>query len=237
MTMTVRRSTGCRDADRDRQLAAPGRTAAGGRRSARGVPHPLRVAKAINGVSFTLREGETLAILGESGSGKSVTAQAIMGILDTPPGYITGGEVRYCGTEHPGHGRGDPAPDPRPGDLDGLPGRALLAEPGVPRRLADRGDVPQAPRDEQVRLPGAGRSADGAGADPGGQAAGQGLPAPVLRRDAAADHDRHGDRAGPGRADRRRADHRPRRHRAGPDHAAAEGAAGGAQDGADPDHP
>src|SRR5215208_6981487 len=55
------------------------------------------VSKAINGVSFHLREGETLAILGESGSGKSVTAQAIMGILDSPPAFITGGEVRYCG--------------------------------------------------------------------------------------------------------------------------------------------
>jgi oligopeptide transport system ATP-binding protein len=55
------------------------------------------VAKAINGVSFSLREGETLAILGESGSGKSVTAQAVMGILDSPPGFITGGEIRYCG--------------------------------------------------------------------------------------------------------------------------------------------
>jgi oligopeptide transport system ATP-binding protein len=55
------------------------------------------VAKAINGVSFELHEGETLAILGESGSGKSVTAQAIMGILDSPPGFLTGGEVRYCG--------------------------------------------------------------------------------------------------------------------------------------------
>jgi oligopeptide transport system ATP-binding protein len=55
------------------------------------------VAKAINGVSFELHESETLAILGESGSGKSVTAQAVMGILDSPPGYIAGGEVRYCG--------------------------------------------------------------------------------------------------------------------------------------------
>ena len=55
------------------------------------------VARAINGVSFDLHEGETLAILGESGSGKSVTAQAIMGILDSPPGFVTGGEVRYCG--------------------------------------------------------------------------------------------------------------------------------------------
>ena len=55
------------------------------------------VARALNGVSFDLHEGETLAILGESGSGKSVTAQTIMGILDSPPAYITGGEIRYCG--------------------------------------------------------------------------------------------------------------------------------------------
>ena len=55
------------------------------------------VAKAINEVSFELHEGETLSILGESGSGKSVTAQAIMGILDSPPGFVTGGQVRYCG--------------------------------------------------------------------------------------------------------------------------------------------
>ncbi len=57
------------------------------------------VAKAINGVNLTLRQGETVAVLGESGSGKSVTAQAIMGILDTPPGFITGGAIRYCGTD------------------------------------------------------------------------------------------------------------------------------------------
>jgi oligopeptide transport system ATP-binding protein len=57
------------------------------------------VAKAVNGANFRLAEGETLAILGESGCGKSVTAQAIMGILDTPPGYVTGGEVRYRGVD------------------------------------------------------------------------------------------------------------------------------------------
>ena len=38
-------------------------------------------------------------MLGESGSGKSVTAQAIMGILDTPPGFVTGGEVRFHGKD------------------------------------------------------------------------------------------------------------------------------------------
>ena len=58
---------------------------------------PEGVARAINGVSFDLRQGETLAILGESGSGKSVTAQAIMGILDMPPAVIPSGAIRYCG--------------------------------------------------------------------------------------------------------------------------------------------
>ncbi|MEJ7773429.1 MAG: ABC transporter ATP-binding protein [Nocardioidaceae bacterium] len=57
------------------------------------------IAHAVNNVSFTLREGETLGILGESGCGKSVTAQAIMGILDTPPAKVTGGQVRYRGVD------------------------------------------------------------------------------------------------------------------------------------------
>ena len=47
------------------------------------------IAHAVNGVSFAVEAGETLAVLGESGSGKSVTAQAVMGILDMPPGRIT----------------------------------------------------------------------------------------------------------------------------------------------------
>jgi oligopeptide/dipeptide ABC transporter ATP-binding protein len=55
------------------------------------------VAKVINGVSYHLDPGEALAVLGESGSGKSVTAQAIMGILDIPPGKITSGEITYQG--------------------------------------------------------------------------------------------------------------------------------------------
>ncbi|GAA0681613.1 ABC transporter ATP-binding protein [Kitasatospora atroaurantiaca] len=57
------------------------------------------VAKAVNGVDYSVRAGETLAVLGESGSGKSVTAQAIMGILDSPPGHITGGEVMFKGRD------------------------------------------------------------------------------------------------------------------------------------------
>jgi oligopeptide transport system ATP-binding protein len=55
------------------------------------------VAKAVNGVDYTVRAGETLAVLGESGSGKSVTAQAVMGILDSPPGFVTHGQVLFKG--------------------------------------------------------------------------------------------------------------------------------------------
>jgi oligopeptide transport system ATP-binding protein len=57
------------------------------------------VAKVINSVNFHVNAGETLAVLGESGSGKSVTAQAVMGILDTPPGFVTGGEILFHGED------------------------------------------------------------------------------------------------------------------------------------------
>jgi oligopeptide/dipeptide ABC transporter ATP-binding protein len=57
------------------------------------------VVRAVNGVSYTVNAGESIAVLGESGSGKSVTAQAIMGILDMPPARIPKGEVRFRGTD------------------------------------------------------------------------------------------------------------------------------------------
>ncbi|MFJ8534489.1 ABC transporter ATP-binding protein [Streptomyces sp. NPDC093591] len=57
------------------------------------------VAQAVNGVNYGVDAGETLAVLGESGSGKSVTAQAVMGILDMPPGRITGGEILFQGRD------------------------------------------------------------------------------------------------------------------------------------------
>ena len=57
------------------------------------------VAQVLNGVSFHVDAGETLALLGESGSGKSVTAQAIMGILDMPPAAIRSGRILYQGRD------------------------------------------------------------------------------------------------------------------------------------------
>jgi oligopeptide transport system ATP-binding protein len=58
---------------------------------------PNGIVHAVNGVSFTLEEGETLAIVGESGCGKSVSALSIMGLLPYPAGKIMSGEVIFEG--------------------------------------------------------------------------------------------------------------------------------------------
>ena len=55
--------------------------------------------KAVQDVSWHLDRGETLAILGESGSGKSVSASAIMNLIDMPPGRITGGTILFNGRD------------------------------------------------------------------------------------------------------------------------------------------
>lgn len=57
------------------------------------------IIQSVNGVSFSLGRGETLAILGESGSGKSVTAQAVMGLLDPSVAAITHGSIRFQARE------------------------------------------------------------------------------------------------------------------------------------------
>ncbi len=179
------------------------------------------VAKAINGVSFDLHEGETLAILGESGSGKSVTAQAIMGILDSPPAFITGGEVRYCGQdilklseEDRRRVRGPEISMVFQDALSALnpvfPVGWQIAEMFRKHRGMNKSDsLAQAVRlMERVQIPGAAQRV-------------KALSAPILRRHAAADHDRDGDRTRSRRPDRRRAHYRTGRHGAGADHETA----------------
>lgn len=62
------------------------------------------IVSAVSNMSWTLAAGETMAILGESGSGKSVSVQAVMGLLPMPPAVIAGGSIRYGDTELVGAG-------------------------------------------------------------------------------------------------------------------------------------
>lgn len=55
--------------------------------------------QAVRGVDFHLNRGETLAIVGESGCGKSVTVSAVMGLIPNPPGKITNGRILFKGQE------------------------------------------------------------------------------------------------------------------------------------------
>jgi oligopeptide/dipeptide ABC transporter ATP-binding protein len=55
------------------------------------------VVKAVDDVSFTIKPGETLGLVGESGCGKSVTALSVMRLVADPPGKIVGGEINFSG--------------------------------------------------------------------------------------------------------------------------------------------
>jgi oligopeptide transport system ATP-binding protein len=57
------------------------------------------IVHAVNGISYTLDEGESMAVVGESGSGKSVGVLSIMRLIPTPPGKIEAGEVLYSGRD------------------------------------------------------------------------------------------------------------------------------------------
>jgi oligopeptide/dipeptide ABC transporter ATP-binding protein len=55
------------------------------------------VVRAVDGVSYTVRNGETLGVVGESGCGKSVTALSVLRLVANPPGRIVGGAIRFQG--------------------------------------------------------------------------------------------------------------------------------------------
>jgi oligopeptide/dipeptide ABC transporter ATP-binding protein len=57
------------------------------------------IVKAVDGVSYAVRRGETLGVVGESGCGKSVTALSIMRLVANPPGRIVGGAIRLDGED------------------------------------------------------------------------------------------------------------------------------------------
>ena len=57
------------------------------------------VVNAVNGISYSMEEGDTLGIVGESGCGKSVSCMAMLRLIPEPPGKITGGQVLFDGTD------------------------------------------------------------------------------------------------------------------------------------------
>ena len=62
----------------------------------RDLVNRIRVAKALNAVSFTLEEGEIFGLVGETGAGKSLTAHSVMGLL-RPPARIVHGSIMFAG--------------------------------------------------------------------------------------------------------------------------------------------
>jgi len=60
---------------------------------------PDGTVHAINGVSFSVANGETIGLVGESGCGKSVTMLSVLGLLPTPPGKIVAGMARFHGQD------------------------------------------------------------------------------------------------------------------------------------------
>ena len=57
------------------------------------------IVRSVDGVSFSVSEGETLAIVGESGCGKSVTSLSILRLIASPPGKIVSGSIRFHGKD------------------------------------------------------------------------------------------------------------------------------------------
>lgn len=58
-----------------------------------------KTVQAVNRVSFSMKKGETLALVGETGAGKTTIAKAIMGILPNPPARLIGGEIWFDGEQ------------------------------------------------------------------------------------------------------------------------------------------
>jgi peptide/nickel transport system ATP-binding protein len=57
------------------------------------------IVRAVDGVSFSVANGETLAVVGESGCGKSVTSLSILRLIPSPPGRIVSGTIRFSGRD------------------------------------------------------------------------------------------------------------------------------------------
>lgn len=55
--------------------------------------------RAVNDISFSLKEGESIGLVGETGAGKTTTALGIMGLVPDPPGEVVGGSIVFDGQD------------------------------------------------------------------------------------------------------------------------------------------
>jgi peptide/nickel transport system permease protein len=150
-----------------------------------------RVYKAVDGVDLSLKPGECLGLIGESGSGKSVTALSVMGLVASPPGVITGGAVFYKNEDLVG------APYEVLRSLRGRRVAYIFQDPLATlhplyrRRPVDRGGL-QPPPHQSGRGAGACNRPPETGAYPQRRKPHRQLPARDVGRDAAARGHRHG---------------------------------------------
>ena len=110
------------------------------------------VVKSVRDVSFNVREGEILGIVGESGCGKSVTSQCILKLNPEPPGFFEGGSIKYKGEEI----RPRDAENPRCGDWIYLSGSDDLVKPDHDSWKTDRGGLCRTEGDDPGRSQGTG---------------------------------------------------------------------------------
>ena len=158
---------------------------------------------AVDGVSFTIGEGETLGLVGESGCGKSTVGRTVLRLIEPTAGHISISGTRH----HPPRQEGVAALPAA--DADHLPGPVLLARPAhVGRRHRGRADARAPHRQRQGRE---GESRRAVRARRPAQGADGQLSAPVFRRPAPAHRDRARARAAAEADRRRRAGLRARR--------------------------
>ena len=188
----------------------------------------------VDGIDFSVEPGEIFGVAGESGSGKTMTTLALLRLL--PPGAPVDGRAMFEGT-----------------NLLALKGRALREARGNKLSMVFQDPMtslhPMLSIERQmtdhlkshlgIRKKARAQAGDRAArrrAPPRPRACARVLSAPVLRRHAPADRDRHRARVPAVAADRGRADDRARRHRPGRDHRAARAPAPRARPRGDPDH-